>query len=388
MKWYKFINNSSILNNKCFSRKNCTRNVNTKACWSGFGRMGSKNLNSIETQKNNVITDNCLSLIRIIAAFQVMFGHMIEHLELPGNDTILHMTYFLRGVPIFFVISGFLIWFSIQRSKSCIDFLWKRFWRIYPELWVAVAIEIIVLVLLYSGWDVKRLLLFAFGQGSIFQFYTPDCLRGYGTGTPNGALWTIGVIIQFYIIVWAFHKLMEKRKAVTWIIGLAASFAISWLGTVCTYNWIGVEILGKLYDQTFIKYFWLFYIGMLIAEYKDVILPFIIKYWFGLLVVAFCFFLTGWDFFSGYYLGWSLFLTCGLIGFAYRFPQLSINTDISYSLFLYHMIVVNVFVNFDWTRNWLYAILVVLIAITLSYLSTVTIGRWSDKKKKMAQLRS
>lgn len=53
--------------------------------------------------------NNCLSLIRIIAALQVVFGHMLEHLQLPMDSTVAHATYFFRGVPIFFVISGFLI---------------------------------------------------------------------------------------------------------------------------------------------------------------------------------------------------------------------------------------------------------------------------------------
>ena len=60
---------------------------------------------------------NCLSLIRIVAAVQVMFGHMVWHLDLPINDTLLRVSFFLRGVPIFFGISGFLIWFSIGRSS-------------------------------------------------------------------------------------------------------------------------------------------------------------------------------------------------------------------------------------------------------------------------------
>lgn len=83
------------------------------------------------------VSNNCLSLIRIIAAVQVMMGHMIEHFELPGNEAVLHATYFFRGVPIFFAISGFLMWFSIERSKSYSQCLKKRFWRIYPELWAA-----------------------------------------------------------------------------------------------------------------------------------------------------------------------------------------------------------------------------------------------------------
>ena len=89
---------------------------------------------------------NCLDFIRIIAAFQVMLGHEIEHLALSVGDLWGCFGMFFRGVPIFFVISGFLMWFSISRSRTYKENLKKRFWRIYPELWLAVFIEILMLI--------------------------------------------------------------------------------------------------------------------------------------------------------------------------------------------------------------------------------------------------
>lgn len=44
---------------------------------------------------------NCLNLIRIIAAFQVMFGHLVEHLKLPINDTFLESHFFQGEFPSF-----------------------------------------------------------------------------------------------------------------------------------------------------------------------------------------------------------------------------------------------------------------------------------------------
>ena len=93
----------------------------------------------------------------------------------------------------------------------------KRFWRIYPELWVAVAVEIIVLLLLYRqpiNWP--QMGLFTFGQATIFQFWTPDFLRGYGCGTPNGALWTITVLIQFYFCAYLIYKWLHNKKFFVW----------------------------------------------------------------------------------------------------------------------------------------------------------------------------
>ena len=331
--------------------------------------------------------NNCLNLIRIVAAFQVLFGHMVEHLELPINDMFLKTSYFLRGVPIFFVISGFLMWFSIARSNSYEQYLKKRFWRILPELWVAVILEIIVIVIVYSGWNLKDLLLFAFGQGTFFQFWTPESLKTYGVGTPNGALWTIGVMMQFYIVVWFFYKLMKNRSIWAWIAGFAISFSISFALGKIIHDLLRIDIIGKLYDQTVIKYFWLFYIGMFISNFKNRFFPILKKYWYAFLLTAFLFFWTGWDLFSGYYLIWSILLTSGLIGFAYKFPQLSISPDISYAVFLYHMTIMNVFVNYNFIGNWLYALAFVILTIVVALISTITVGRWSAKRK-MIQLKN
>lgn len=227
----------------------------------------------------------------------------------------------------------------------------------------------------------KDLLLFAFCQGTFFQFWTPDSLRGYGVGTPNGALWTIGVMIQFYIIVWPFYKFMKSRKFLIWIIGFAVSVGISSALSLIVHEIISSDIVVKLYSQTFIEYFWLFYIGMFVAEFKDKLLPIFEKFWFIFLIVAFVLFWTGLDFFSGYYLGWSLFLTIGLIGFAYRFPQLNISPDISYGLFLYHMTVLNIFVYFGWKGRWIYTVSSTVIVIILAGLSTMMVGKRVNIRK-------
>lgn len=120
---------------------------------------------------------------------------------------------------------------------------------------------------------------------------------------------------------------------------------------------------------------------MFLAEFRDRLLPVLQKYWYALLAVALFFFWSELDLYSGYYLFWSLFLTAGLIGFAYRFPKLSVDPDISYGLFLYHMTVINVFVHLGWIRRWLYAVPVILAAVLLALLSTLTVGKWSSRRK-------
>lgn len=161
--------------------------------------------------------NNSLNLIRLLAAIQVLWGHTLEHLELADIPILGQFIIFFSGVPIFFTLSGFLNWHSIGNSRTYKDYLKKRFWRIYPELWMAVAVEIIIIIVLYDHTiEWRQLLLFTLGQSTFFQFWTPDFLRGYGCGTPNGALWTITVLIQFYIIAYLLYKMLHKRRLFIW----------------------------------------------------------------------------------------------------------------------------------------------------------------------------
>lgn len=333
---------------------------------------------------HSIRKQNCLSLIKLVAAIQVMIIHMREHLDILLPEWVNSIIRFFAGVPIFFIVSGFLIWFSIENSFSYGNYIKKRFWRIYPELWVAVIFEIISIIIFYSGWKIKDLFIFSFTQGTFFQFWMPDSLRGYGCGTPNGALWTICVMVQFYIIAWFVHNLLHKKKAIIWSIVFLAIVGISIVGDTIVEK-IGNAIIIKLYKQTIIKYGWLFYMGCFIAEFFDKLLSAMRKYWFILVLGSVLAYLTSFDLFAGYWVLWSVLLVSGLIGFAYAFPKFSVKTDISYGLFLYHMIVVNVFIQMGWVRNSKYVIIAILITGFLAYISTITIGSWSEKMKRYSK---
>lgn len=323
--------------------------------------------------------NNCLNVVRLIAALQVMWGHAVSHLHITGMAIPSFVIYFFNGVPIFYAITGFLIYYSVERSPSFCKYIRKRFLRIYPELWVALIFEVGTLIFFaHDSINIKELSLFMFGQGTLFQFWTPDSLRTYGCGVPNGALWTIGIIIQFYLIVWWLYKLLKNNKLffLCLILALAVGVLSPRLASFMP------EICYKLYSVTVIPYLWLFLIGVMLAKFKDSIIPLIARFWWCFLVISFLSYVSGIDLSTGLYgLVSSSFLVVGLIGFAYRYPNMNIKTDISYGIYIYHMIVMNVFIELGLVSHWYYLIAVAAITLLLAYLSTITVGRWSLSKK-------
>lgn len=327
--------------------------------------------------------NNCLNLFKLIAALQVMYEHITEHLGINSSIYFDKLFGVFQGVPIFFALSGLLIWFSIERTanqESYSKYIKKRFWRIYPEMWVAIAVEIVVMCILYHEWNIRDTALFALAQSTLFQFWTPDSLRGYGCGTPNGSLWTMCITIQYYIVAWFIYKLMKNRKWFVWVFAIIASIVLGRLGNVVV-GLLQNEILLKLYNQTIISYLWIFLLGNGIACFFDKIILFCKKWWPVLISIGVIIVITGFDYSANYGILKTLFVILAIIGFSYQFPRLKLKEDISFGVFIYHMTVVNIMITFGWTGKFIDLLIASTISCILGYISTITIGRYSAKKR-------
>lgn len=333
---------------------------------------------------------DCLNTIRLLAAIEVLYGHVIIHLKIGAIPVFNEFIHFFWGVPIFFTLSGYLIWQSIGRSNSFVEYCKKRFWRIYPELWVAVIIEIIALLLLYHqpiNWP--QFGLFVFGQSTIFQFWTPDCLRGYGCGTPNGALWTICVLIQFYVVAYPTYKMLHGKRNCIWAIVILL-FTVLGVATDAITAKLP-EMIANLYGVSFLPYFWMFLIASFVAEHKEKIIPFVKKWWWAFLTIALIknFLIEDDIQLSLYTLFRTVSLFFAVLGIGYALPLLNIKTDISYGIYILHMTVVNGLMALGLFNNPLYFVVVLVITCLMAFVSTSTIGKKSMERKRMlsSQLR-
>lgn len=323
---------------------------------------------------------NSISFLRAIAALTVFLGHAATHLQVALPKAVAWFDGLFEGVPIFFMISGFLIWKSLSSSSDFKTFALKRILRLYPELWCAVGISVISLLVLYREYlQPLEFVAWIFAQSTLLQFWTPDCLRGFGCATPNGALWTVGVMVQTYIVVWLLFRFLHGKRKIHWLWVLLP--AIGCNAVTPLLEALLPDIVAKLYMQTFLPYLWIFLLGAFISENADTVLAFCKRFWYLFLLVAAVFEFTAFDF-GRYGVMKILFLTPALLGFAYQFPQLNIPYDITYGVYLYHMVVINVFITLGLTGSCWYILLAFLLSVGLATLSYVIIGRFYRNKKK------
>lgn len=339
--------------------------------------------------KNNLMPNN-FNLLRLFAALQVVILHTNGHLKI--TDQKWYWNFFLEfirpfpGVPIFFIISGFLIFFSYEKNyPDYKQYLLNRSLRIFPLLLLSTFLLAIVLVYFNPQLKMKDLAIWALGQITIFQFYTPDALRFFGVGTPNGALWTIPVELQFYLVI-PFIYLSYKKwgQNIIYIIALC-SICIYSLG-----NWYVVpnSLLDKLLQVTIVYYLLYFCLGILLYLNFEKVLTIVKGRLVYLLSLYLCYYVLvkhGLEFkFDLYFpnifaFPMAILLAFVIISAAYTKPKLSENLlkgyDISYGVYVFHMPVVNIFLMSQMEASFLSLFLAVIITIVLSFLSWIFIER-------------
>jgi peptidoglycan/LPS O-acetylase OafA/YrhL len=111
----------------------------------------------------NAKHQNNFDFMRLMGSFFVAYTHSFDLSGKPGfdlfhwmsNDKIKTST---LGVIIFFVVSGYLVTQSLVNSKSSLDFLLKRFLRIFPGFAIAILSTAFVLGPIFSTTPYKEYL--------------------------------------------------------------------------------------------------------------------------------------------------------------------------------------------------------------------------------------
>ena len=136
-----------------------------------------------------------LDALRGLAALMVMWYHFTAF----RPQAALGFTYGLTGVDLFFIISGFVIFMSLNHVKNSQQFIVNRFSRLYPTYWACVTITFISLItyklIAFNG---DEIITYA-SNLSMFQFY----LKARDL---DDSYWTLIIEMTFYIVMLAlFH---------------------------------------------------------------------------------------------------------------------------------------------------------------------------------------
>lgn len=334
---------------------------------------------------------NNFDLIRLIAATQVALKHALVHLGYESH-WLTQVLGLFPGVPVFFFVSGFLIYQSLQNSSSLKHFVLNRVLRIYPAL-VVCFIAAMSLVLLSGYMAPGRLMhadfaLWALAQLSLFQIYNWEALRGFGVGALNGSLWTVAVELQFYLLTPLLAWLVSKGGQRTWVLLLAVGvLANGWMQPGAT------AFAAKLYSVSFPPWLYMFMLGAWLStapawQARLVRMP-LAALLAGYLVVGLGGAALGWRV-TGNELNPVSYVVLAALIFRLAFTRpgtsqrLLGHNDVSYGIYIYHMPFINLLVYLGWSGQPAYVALACGATAVLAVLSWMLVERPALRLKRQA----
>lgn len=328
-----------------------------------------------------ISTKNNFDILRLILAILVYFAHW----NTLSAQNIEIFIFKLSGfaVDMFFVVSGFLIFWSYENDQNNKNFYIKRFFRIFP----LYAFLIILQTLFFIGFsDGNSFEIIKYFIVNIFflNFLAPTVgtiFSGLEVNAINGSLWTLKNEVAFYVIV-PLIFILYKRFGIIFLL-IMYILSVIYMFTV---DYMGIE---KLLVQ-FPAQLRLFTIGIICYviftkfNKNNIYLAVLISF---LLVVLFK------DIIYFKYMIYPMCIGVFVIFCAYFVKHIKVDFDFSYSFYILHFPVIQLALYFgiNPTNPIISFFTLFIVILILSYLSEkyiekkfIKIGKNIIKRNKSA----
>lgn len=316
--------------------------------------------------KNSRLVSNNFDLLRLLFAGTVCLVHAYQLSEIEELKIIGIYLSSKIAVEAFFIVSGFLIFMSYERSSSVSSYIEKRARRILPAYIVVVILcalgFLFISTLSYGGYFSSDWISYIVANLSFLNFIQhslPGVFEENKFNAVNGALWTLKIEVMFYLSVPLFVYLFRRFSclpviAFFYISSLVYVFTLSLLeersGNVL-YTILSRQLPGQLsYFMAGAYFYYFLHVFEENAKYfvSFSILVLAINTIFPLTVIEPFAIATLVIFFG-------LFLYLGNFG---KFG------DISYGVYILHFPIIQTFINEGWFSEKPWVFLISIIAVT------------------------
>ncbi len=333
--------------------------------------------------------NNNFNIIRLFLSIWVMLFHIGSLLDIK----ILKLFSGRVAVESFFVISGYLVWQSYERSNNIWQYAQKRIRRLIPGYYfltfLCTIVGIFLTTLSFKEYF-KSLALYKFTLANLaFMNFLSPRLPGVFVGNPaneyvNGALWSLKIEICFYIFILIVAYICRK-KIIFWLSSLIIATRL--YGILCSqYHYILKDNFGLTAYEIFFNPNNSFmclasfcFCGSLLYKLEKNLLKI---NWLPELfpLIIFLMFIG----YKGYvnYLFQPLVISIIIIYFALYFPfKILINDkigDLSYGIYIYHFVIIQIFINLNLIKYFGYinsSILIIICSLLCAYFSWHTIEK-------------
>ena len=311
--------------------------------------------------------ENNLDIVRYYLSFAVLFAHFAE---LTGTTNYFPTSSY-TAVGGFFMLSGFLVFYSYLRSKSTLQYFKRRAQRIIPPY-----MAIVLLCALCGVWLTNLPAEEYFTSSQFWQYLganltfanflqpsLPGVFEGQVYEAVNGSLWTMKVEILLYISIPLAAWLMMRCSRV-WALGLI--YALSYIYKM----WMGHlyvesgELIYRIMQRQVGGQLLFFYSGVAILMYFDYFQRYI-RWLFPVALAVGV---------ASKWVNWfdaiePLCIAIVIIGFAYNcrwFVWMRKYDNIAYDIYLFHYPIIQLVVYWGLPERNIYWALAVVVAMTIS----------------------
>ncbi|WP_315766228.1 acyltransferase [Bradyrhizobium sp. SZCCHNS2005] len=190
---------------------------------------------SVEVPAKQLNAD--IEVLRAYSVLAVLYEHTTSIVELPNIEQIRGYWNGWTGVDLFFVISGFVIYRSLDSTvaygmsardavRETVMFWIRRFWRLAPAGWFWLAAGIVLMVIddpLEVGSKHENISDLIASLLNFENFHRFACNAWQG---PCGALyphyWSLSLETQFYLILPALIVVLPRKYLVGVLVGVIA----------------------------------------------------------------------------------------------------------------------------------------------------------------------
>ena len=179
--------------------------------------------------------------------YDVNFGHL-ESVPVAWSH------YGQYGVHLFFIISGFVIFWTLNRTKTPFDFIVSRFSRLYPVYWVSIFITVLFVVFFELPDRVPTLSQVLVNLTMLQAFVKVQSV--------DGVYWTLAVELIFYAIMFAIFMAKQLPRITLILMGLVIISIVSlgiqnllpiWIRQVLILDYISLFSLGVMLHKSLNK---------------------------------------------------------------------------------------------------------------------------------------
>ncbi|TWT38057.1 Acyltransferase family protein [Posidoniimonas corsicana] len=208
-----------------------------------------------------------LDALRGLAAVAVVLFHFTTRFdELFGRSTTLGWSAPLGeyGVDLFFMLSGFVILLTLERTSGWFSFAWGRFSRLYPAYWAALALTFAVVT--WFGLPGQEVSL----RDAALNLSMVQSILG--AEHVDGAYWSLQAEVIFYANMLLLFSLGVFRRPLAAVLGWVAASAVALLVLHgADHGWLpsAAAHVTKLMTLGSLHYIPLFGVGILLYAWRE-----------------------------------------------------------------------------------------------------------------------